>query len=83
MLIHPHHISVTEFSKQTGDYASLSAVDLRVMALTYELEKEHCGIEHINTKPNREVGAANVRGLYFKQNFILVRWANVDYYPTK
>ena len=48
-------ISVTEFSKQTGDYASLSAVDLRVLALTYQLEKEYVGTEHIRTKADRQV----------------------------
>ena len=47
--------SVTDFSKQTGDYASLSAVDLRVLALTYQLEKEHVGTEHIKTKADRKV----------------------------
>uniref|UniRef100_A0A1X7TKB4 RNA-binding protein NOB1 n=1 Tax=Amphimedon queenslandica TaxID=400682 RepID=A0A1X7TKB4_AMPQE len=31
---------VTDFSKKTGDYQSLSAVDLRLIALTYQLEKE-------------------------------------------
>ena len=34
-------ISVTEFSKKTGDYQSLSPIDLRVIALTYQLECEH------------------------------------------
>lgn len=42
---------VTEFAKKTGDYRSLSATDIKVMALTYQLEKEHVGIEHINTTP--------------------------------
>uniref|UniRef100_A0A1X7SMD8 Ribonuclease PIN domain-containing protein n=1 Tax=Amphimedon queenslandica TaxID=400682 RepID=A0A1X7SMD8_AMPQE len=31
---------LTDFSKKTGDYQSLSAVDLRLIALTYQLEKE-------------------------------------------
>lgn len=48
-------LSVTEFAKQTGDFRSLSAVDLRVLALTYQLEKEHCGIDHIKTKPTKQV----------------------------
>lgn len=47
--------AVTEFAKQTGDFRSLSAVDLRVLALTYQLEKEHCGIDHIKTKPTKQV----------------------------
>ena len=52
--------SVTEFSKLTGDFRSLSAVDLRVMALTYQLEKEHCGTEHIRIKPTRQVNIASL-----------------------
>merc|ERR1712168_1376592 len=40
---------VTEFSKKTGDYKSLSAVDLRVLALTYQLEKEYGDADSINT----------------------------------
>nr|XP_033799113.1 RNA-binding protein NOB1 [Geotrypetes seraphini] len=38
---------VTEFSKKTGDYRSLSATDIKVLALTYQLEAEHVGIGHI------------------------------------
>ena len=34
-------MSVTEFSKKTGDYRSLSAIDLRLMALVYQMECEH------------------------------------------
>ena len=47
--------SVTEFSKKTGDYRSLSAVDIRLMALAYQLEKEHVGTDHIKTAPNQNV----------------------------
>lgn len=42
---------VTEFSKKTGDYPQLSAVDLRVLALTYELHKEHLGVENLRSEP--------------------------------
>ncbi|XP_002413180.2 RNA-binding protein NOB1 [Ixodes scapularis] len=42
---------VTDFSKQTGDYPSLSAVDIKVLALTYLLEKEFIGTEHLCQKP--------------------------------
>lgn len=42
---------VTEFSKKTGDYPSLSATDIKVMALTYQLEKELVGVEHLRTEP--------------------------------
>lgn len=40
-----------EFSKKTGDYPSLSATDLKVIALTYQLEKEFCGTEHLKSAP--------------------------------
>lgn len=42
---------VTEFSKKTGDYASLSSTDIKVIALTYQLEKELVGTEHLKQAP--------------------------------
>lgn len=42
---------VTAFAKKTGDFASLSMVDLKVLALTYQLEKEHVGTEHLREEP--------------------------------
>ncbi|XP_013781882.1 RNA-binding protein NOB1-like [Limulus polyphemus] len=42
---------VSDFAKKSGDYPTLSAVDLRVLALTYLLEKEHVGTEHLKTEP--------------------------------
>ncbi|XP_019525775.2 RNA-binding protein NOB1 [Aedes albopictus] len=42
---------VTGFAKKTGDFASLSIVDLKVVALTYQLEKEHVGTEHLREEP--------------------------------
>ena len=48
--------TVTEFAKKTGDYGSLSAVDIRVMALTLQLEKENVGVDHIKTAPEKKVG---------------------------
>jgi RNA-binding protein NOB1 len=42
---------VTEFSKKTGDYVTLSATDIKVMALTYQLEVESNGKEHLKTEP--------------------------------
>jgi RNA-binding protein NOB1 len=42
---------VTEFSKKTGDYPSLSATDIRVLALAYEFEKQLVGTEHLNSAP--------------------------------
>lgn len=42
---------VTEFAKKTGDYISLSATDIKIIALTYQLEKEKVGINHLRTEP--------------------------------
>ncbi|EFA03398.1 RNA-binding protein NOB1 [Tribolium castaneum] len=50
--VFPENIKiVTEFAKKTGDYPSLSATDIQVMALTYQLEKEAVGVEHLRTEP--------------------------------
>lgn len=50
--VFPENVKVvTDFSKKTGDYPSLSATDIKVMALTYQLEKELIGIEHLRTEP--------------------------------
>lgn len=43
--------AVVNFSRKTGDFAYLSLTDLRVMALTYMLEAEANGIEHLKTSP--------------------------------
>ncbi|XP_053658733.1 RNA-binding protein NOB1 [Anopheles marshallii] len=42
---------VVAIAKKTGDYASLSLVDLQVIALTYELETIHVGREHLRDEP--------------------------------
>ena len=42
---------MTEFSKKSGDYISLSATDLKVIALTYQLEKEKVGSAHLKEIP--------------------------------
>ncbi|CAG5059081.1 unnamed protein product [Parnassius apollo] len=42
---------ITEFSKKTGDYTSLSATDIKVLALTYQIEKEKVGTEHLKSEP--------------------------------
>ncbi|EAT42876.1 AAEL005628-PA [Aedes aegypti] len=67
---------VTNFAKKTGDFASLSLVDLKVLALTYQLEKEHVGTEHLREepkpaktvssgqKPQELVGTGKVLGFY-------------------
>ncbi|XP_029464146.1 RNA-binding protein NOB1 [Rhinatrema bivittatum] len=46
---------VTEFSKKTGDYTSLSATDIKVLALTYQLEAEHAGVHHIRKESELKV----------------------------
>ena len=46
---------MTEFSKKTGDYKSLSAVDIRVLALSYQLEKEFGCPEKIKSEPSKKV----------------------------
>ena len=51
-----HHLAnnlVAAFARKTGDYAVLSATDLRVLALTYQLEFEACGMKRIRTEPVR------------------------------
>ncbi|XP_002023026.2 RNA-binding protein NOB1 [Drosophila persimilis] len=40
-----------EFAKKTGDYASLSGIDLKVIALSYELESDNVGTEHLRKEP--------------------------------
>jgi RNA-binding protein NOB1 len=42
---------VVSFARKTGDYSSLSAVDIRVLALTLMLEREHKGTEHLRDVP--------------------------------
>lgn len=42
---------VSEFAKKTGDFAVLSATDLTVIALTYQMEKENKGVEHLRSEP--------------------------------
>uniref|UniRef100_A0A8D1PPZ8 RNA-binding protein NOB1 n=2 Tax=Sus scrofa TaxID=9823 RepID=A0A8D1PPZ8_PIG len=45
--------AVTEFSKKTGDYPSLSATDIQVLALTYQLEAEFVGVSHLKQEPEK------------------------------
>lgn len=42
---------MTEFSKRSGDYTNLSATDIKVIALTYQLEKEKVGTTHLKDAP--------------------------------
>ena len=46
---------VEKFSKSTGDFTRLSQTDLLLIALEYDLQKEICGIETINSTPLLEV----------------------------
>uniref|UniRef100_A0A0M3J8A7 RNA-binding protein NOB1 (inferred by orthology to a human protein) n=1 Tax=Anisakis simplex TaxID=6269 RepID=A0A0M3J8A7_ANISI len=39
---------VCDCSKKTGDYASLSVVDLKVLALTHDLHVQTCGKDKLN-----------------------------------
>lgn len=46
--------AVMDFSRKTGDFASLSAVDIRVLALTWTVENEvKGGVSHLRTEPMR------------------------------
>jgi RNA-binding protein NOB1 len=62
--------AIVQFAKQTGDYASLSAVDIQVLGLLYDLEREGCrgDVSHIRTKPKRMVGAGKVELLKGKKS---------------
>lgn len=42
---------VIDFAKKTGDYLSLSSADIKVIALTYQLEKELMGTTHLRNEP--------------------------------
>ncbi|KAJ1679749.1 20S-pre-rRNA D-site endonuclease nob1 [Spiromyces aspiralis] len=46
---------VTNFSKMTGDFASLAIADLRVLALTYMLERKSNGADHLHKEPVKSV----------------------------
>nr|CAH7723971.1 unnamed protein product [Callosobruchus chinensis] len=50
--VDPENVKIiTEFAKKTGDYPSLSATDIKVMALTYQLHKEHVGTDGLRVEP--------------------------------
>ncbi|CAI5782266.1 RNA-binding protein NOB1 isoform X1 [Podarcis lilfordi] len=52
---------VTEFSKKTGDYPSLSATDIQVLALTYQLEAENVGVAHLKKEPEQKVKLSSTK----------------------
>ncbi|KAJ3067689.1 hypothetical protein HDU99_003414, partial [Rhizoclosmatium hyalinum] len=45
--------AVAAFAKKTGDFNVLSKTDLKVLALTWMLEKEKSGTAHLRTEPMR------------------------------
>lgn len=42
---------ISEFAKKTGDFATLSLTDITVLALTYQMEKEKVGVDHLRSEP--------------------------------
>ena len=52
---------MSEFAKKTGDFKSLSAVDLRILGLAYQLEKEFCDAGHIKKEPYKKVCLSSLR----------------------
>lgn len=61
---------VTEFAKKTGDYTFLSATDIKVLALTYQLEKEIIGVDHLRKEPSNTGQRLTVKGAA-KDNVLL------------
>ncbi|XP_071958444.1 RNA-binding protein NOB1-like [Antedon mediterranea] len=66
---------VSDFAKKTGDWGSLSATDIKVMALTYQLTKEKVGSEHLKKVPEKKMTitcskkplqkATDIEGFYY------------------
>ncbi|KAI9027941.1 Nin one binding Zn-ribbon like-domain-containing protein [Hyaloraphidium curvatum] len=53
--------TVMSFARKTGDFPSLSLTDLKVLALTYMLDREaHGGTAHLRMEPPRANGAVTV-----------------------
>ncbi|XP_017483093.1 PREDICTED: RNA-binding protein NOB1 [Rhagoletis zephyria] len=66
-----------EFAKKTGDYASLSGIDIKVISLTYELEVDNVGTEHLRTEPVlSKVVASKEKPEEFQDNTKLAGWYN-------
>lgn len=66
-----------EFSKKTGDYASLSGIDIKVIALTYELEVDTVGSSHLRTEPVLgKIVASKEKPEEFQDNTKLPGWYN-------
>jgi LOC398701 protein len=72
---------VSEFAKKTGDFSSLSMVDIKLIALVYFLDKQaHQGSDaHLNKVPNQKIvfntstvkfdeQFKNIPGFYYSKN---------------
>jgi hypothetical protein len=46
-------LSVHRFAQLTGDAKTLSATDVQIIALTYQLEKQYNGMHFLKTEPVR------------------------------
>ena len=55
--------TVIDFARKTGDYQSLSSVDIQVLALVYDLEKEGCDgdVSHLRQEPKRTLGLGKIQ----------------------
>ena len=62
---------VIAFAKLTGDYVSLSTMDIRVMALTVMLEIEVNGFEHINDSPKPPPTPGSIQKVLMEYMFVL------------
>ncbi|XP_012160501.1 RNA-binding protein NOB1 isoform X2 [Ceratitis capitata] len=68
-----------EFAKKTGDYASLSGIDIKVISLTYELEIDNVGFEHLRTEPvMSKTIASKEKPEEFQDNSKLAGWFNPE-----
>ncbi|XP_053948341.1 RNA-binding protein NOB1 [Anastrepha ludens] len=66
-----------EFAKKTGDYASLSGIDIKVISLTYELEVDNLGSEHLRSEPVlSKVVASKEKPEELQENTKLAGWYN-------
>lgn len=68
-----------QFSKKTGDYISLSGIDIKVIALTYELEADIMGTDHLRKEPIMStIIASRERPQELQDNTKLPGWYNGD-----
>ncbi|XP_069966803.1 RNA-binding protein NOB1 [Bactrocera oleae] len=68
-----------EFAKKTGDYASLSGIDIKVISLTYELEVDNVGSAHLRTEPViSKTIASKEMPEEFQENAKLAGWYNPE-----